>query len=938
MDDETTALLHTALREAGVALLVISQTNQVVAASVAAHHLLDWPVEALVGLGLDAVFAETHFLTAVDDPGPGTRRPSMARSASGALIPVEVEVCALGQKGRLLSLSPQHGGSLAQVGWPGEDDRLSHLAANLPGILFQCVRQKDGTLYYPFFSSGVRDILGYEPEDMRMTQDGCPDCIHWADRDDYLRALHASAETLQPFDQTLRVISRDGAIHWLSGTLRPERMVDGDTLWDAVLIDVTKQKRAEQRLEMIMNHAADCILTVTDDFKIASANAAVSQVFGYQEADLIGQDMSVLLGEADRDSYTQRVRGYLETGDPELLDNSPKELKGQDRNGQDFPIELTLSEVLSEGHRIFIAVIRDITQRKKAEYDLQEVQERLSNIARNIQGIVFQRVMTPDGRISFTYVSEGSSRILGHDPEELIRDGELFLDLMNAGDREEFLEAMRTSALSLEPMESDFKITAGKGKFRWLRSWSRPRLAEDGQLVWDGIALDVTDRKESEEQVRYLAYHDPLTGLGNRALFNERFDRACSFARKISCSVAVLSLGLDRFSIINATMGHSLGDKVLVSVARRLAEAIDPGDLVCRAGGDRFLILISGITTDDDILETVRSVQQKFETPITVNDMEFDLTVSAGAATYPRDGEDAESLVMNADAALQKAKQEGPSSYQLYTRDMGQSAVKTLNMQHRLRRALDNEEFVAYFQPQFETRSGRVIGMEALVRWLSPEDGMIPPGAFIDVAEEYGLIDVMCEQVLRDACRWNRRWQDEGLATVPVAVNISGRQFHNSRLLLNLVDSTLREFSLNPRYLELELTESSAMSDPDNAIHVVQMLVDRGVNCAIDDFGTGYSSLSVLKRFPIHKLKIDRSFVSDVTEDAGDAAIVCAMIAMSNALNLKVVAEGVENQEQLDFLHGVGCDQIQGFYMSRPLPGEQMEAFFRDKKPMPKPR
>jgi EAL domain-containing protein (putative c-di-GMP-specific phosphodiesterase class I) len=260
-----------------------------------------------------------------------------------------------------------------------------------------------------------------------------------------------------------------------------------------------------------------------------------------------------------------------------------------------------------------------------------------------------------------------------------------------------------------------------------------------------------------------------------------------------------------------------------------------------------------------------------------------------------------------------------------------------LTMQNRLRRALDRQEFVAFFQPQVDVITGEITGCEALARWISQDEGLIPPGKFIPVAEEYGLIDAICVQVLADACRWSAEWRKRGLPSPTVAVNISGRQFHNSRQLIQIVEDSLNSFDIAPENLELELTESSAMNDPENAINVVNLFRQRGVSCSIDDFGTGYSSLSVLKRFPIRKLKIDRSFVMDVTTDSNDAAIVQAIIAMAHALNLKVVAEGVETMEHLEFLSSVGCDSIQGYLFSRPLPGEEMAAMLGAGKPQPKP-
>lgn len=958
------------LTAAPVAILAVDAQGVVVAYNAACERLLGHPAETTIGRPLEVLQSEhgggLPLLIGGDPEAPfdGCRRFLPFARADGHLITLDAEVVVSGSgAGRLFVAvlgEPDPLASLAGT-WTEAEERLGTVASNLPGIVFQRVMQSDGSVYYPFFSSGVRDILGYEPEDMRVTRDGCLDCIHWADRDGYMERLRASARDLTPYAEEVRAISRDGTVKWLSGTLRPDTMPGGDVIWDGVLIDVSDRMRAEHRLEMIMDHAADCIVTIGEEGRIESVNAAVAAVFGYSPEDLTGLEVGMLMPEPHRSRHRAYLDHYLTTGESKMLGRGARELTARHRDGHEFPIELALSEVLSEGRRLFVAIIRDITERKRTEARLHETEQRLLNIADNIHGIVFQCALesSADGsgtNLRFSYASEGARSVLGLDPADLVADGSCFLDLMEPTERASFIRLLALAAERFESVERDLKVINRTGEDCWLRILTRPRRQADEAVVWEGVALDVTDRKRAEERLMFLAYYDPLTGLGNRALFNERFAKAVQEAvggepaagepggeepapapGLPATGMAVLSLGLDRFSIVNATLGHSTGDKVLIAAARRLQEVLGGRGLLCRSGGDRFLILLPGVTAEATIEDTVRAIQTRFEDPLRLDGQEFDLSLSVGGARFPADGGDGDTLIMNADAALHRAKRQGAGSYILFSAEMGQRAAQMLTMQHRLRRALDNEEFVAYFQPQVETRSGRIVGMEALVRWVSPERGLIPPVEFIEVAEEYGLIDAMCEQVLRDSCRWNRRWQDLGLAHVPIAVNISGRQFHNTRLLLNMVESALREFSLNPRYLELELTESSAMSDPENAINVVRLLDERGVASAIDDFGTGYSSLSVLKRFPIRKLKIDRSFVNDVTTDPGDAAIVCAMIAMANALNLKVVAEGVETQDQLDFLHGVGCDTLQGYYLSRPLPGADIERIFRESRPMPVP-
>lgn len=934
-----------ALEGAPDALVVLDEAGTILAFNAAATLLLGHGAEAVVGAPVDVLLTipdgglDLFLGDAPDAAEAGGRRFLPLVAADGRTLTCEITIgVAEPAAGRRLFVCTLRDATLAfgsiSEAWDGAEERLGSLAANMPGIIFQRVMQPDGTLYYPFFSAGVRDLLGYDPEDMRLARDGCLDAIHWADRDRYMAALRRSAADLCVYTEEFRAIAANGEVKWLSGTARPERMPNGDVLWDGVLIDVTDRMRAEQRLEMIMDHAADCIITIGDSGLIETVNAATSSTFGYAEEELIGRNVSILMPPAHRDRHQGYIRRYIGTGEGTILGTGARELEGLRKSGEVFPIELSLSEVLSEGRRVFIAVLRDITTRKATERALHETEQRLRTIADNINGMVFQRVLRSDGSVAYTYVNEGAKKIAGIDPEEMMADGSIFLDRLNADDRAAFVEALGRSQRTMEPVELDVRVTHRSGEERWLRSWSRPRRMDDGEIAWDGVALDVTDRKRAEERLMFLAYYDPMTGLGNRTLFLERFHRARAQATRTQSWIGFLSMGLDRFSIINATLGHSVGDKVLKAVAERLGGSCGHNDVLCRAGGDRFMVLLPGVATLADVFEAVERIQTAFGQPIVVDGQEFDLTLSIGASIYPRDGDSAETLIMHADAALNRAKAQGPASFQLFNEEMGQRAVQTLAMQARLRRAIENEEFVAFFQPQVDVRTGAFVGMEALARWISPDRGLVPPGDFIPVAEEFGLIDAICDQVLNDACRWTKRWHDAGLPQVPVAVNISGRQFHNSRRLMQTVEDALAATGLDPCFLELELTESSAMTDPENAIAVVRKLRDRGVASSIDDFGTGYSSLSVLKRFPIRKLKIDRSFVRDVTTDTNDAAIVCAMIAMANALNLKVVAEGVETEDHLDFLHGVGCDSIQGFLVARPLPAGEMEDLFRKGPPL----
>jgi diguanylate cyclase (GGDEF)-like protein/PAS domain S-box-containing protein len=803
------------------------------------------------------------------------------------------------------------------------EEHYASLVAAMPGIAFRRVMDTAGAIHYPYFTESVYDILGFKPAGMKVSARGCLHVVHWADRDSHVGGIRRSAASMQSCVEEFRAVSATGEVRYLRGVSKPRPGLNGNIVWDGVLIDATSGRRAELRFDLLMEHGADSIFIITEDGLIDAANVAAQRLFGYVSAELRGRPFQMLLA-----GIIDGVEVLNHESHASILGGT-RELVGLRKDGSTFPLELSADEVRLEGHRLFVGIGRDITKRKRTEAALQATEQRLRAIAANMPGMVFQRVLRPDGKLEYSYVSEGSRAVLGLEPEDLAANPQLFLDALSPEERQHFLKLLGRSARTMEPFEEEMSLTDGTGRRRWLRGQSRPTLLPSGDVVWDGVLLDVSDRKVAEQRLSFLAYYDPLTQLPNRAAFIERFDVARHTARQNHTLVGVVSVGVDRFGIINATMGHAVGDAVLIAAAETLQAALGPDDVIARASGDRFLIFIAGHAGRRDLVEAVERIHAIAQTTVEVAGEQINLAASVGVAIYPRDGEEPETLLRNADAALQLAKGQGPATLQFFTSEMGARASKTLSLQTKLRRALDNNEFVPFFQPQVDLVHGGIVGMEALVRWMAPE-GMISPVEFIPVAEESGLIDAICEVMLGACARQNKDWQNQGLPCIPVAVNVSGRQFQYARRLMTALETVLTDTGLDPRYLEIELTESSAMRDADNAIAVVQKVRDMGISCAIDDFGTGYSSLSVLKRFPIHKLKIDRSFVMDVVTDPNDAAIVDAIVAMAKALNLKVVAEGVEHLEHLEFLRSVGCDQMQGYYFSRPLAADKMGELLRE--------
>jgi diguanylate cyclase (GGDEF)-like protein len=457
------------------------------------------------------------------------------------------------------------------------------------------------------------------------------------------------------------------------------------------------------------------------------------------------------------------------------------------------------------------------------------------------------------------------------------------------------------------------------------------RAARNGNgavVLHEGTIEDITDRKLAQQQVNYLAYYDALTGLPNRTLLHKRLNCALVKAGELGNSAALLFLDLDRFKIINDSLGHSFGDLLLRQVAARLKNEIREQDTVARVGGDEFLIVLTDVLDMAEVESTAARIVKSVTGEFVIQGRSLMITCSLGISMFPHHGHDGETLIRNADAAMYCAKENGCNALCLFTDEMNTRVMEQLTLENNLRAAIGKEEFFLVYQPQVDIASGRVIGLEALIRWQHPELGLIMPDKFIRIAESSGLMPAIGERVLRTACTQIKKWQGEGFLVVPVAVNVSAVQFRQESFR-ELIEQVLRETGLDPQLLELELTERLLLSNADVMFDVLQDLKDLGLKLVIDDFGTGYSSLSYLRQFPVTKLKIDRSFIRDVAVNPSDAAITTAIISMAKSLNLRVIAEGVENEAQLSFLREHECDEFQGYYCCRPLKVQDVASILR---------
>jgi len=434
-----------------------------------------------------------------------------------------------------------------------------------------------------------------------------------------------------------------------------------------------------------------------------------------------------------------------------------------------------------------------------------------------------------------------------------------------------------------------------------------------------------SQRKEAEERNLQLAHYDQLTGLANRNMVNKMFSQALARAKRNSKPLAILFIDLDRFKDINDTLGHGAGDKVLKGVAERLRRCLRDSDTIGRLGGDEFVVLLEDMPQASHSAVAAQKILNALAPPFILEAQEFHMTASIGISTYPTDSEDGPGLLKNADIAMYRAKELGRNNYQFYSSQMNIHTLARLTLEANLRHALEREEFTLHYQPKVDIRNGNFTGMEALVRWHHPTKGLIPPMQFISLAEETGLIVPIGEWVLRTACAQNASWRRQGLPPLRVGVNLSARQFKHKGLF-KIVEEVLKGTGLDPTGLELELTESLVMQDPELAVSLLDKMRAMGISISIDDFGTGYSSLGYLKRFPIDSLKIDRSFIRDLPGDTDDAAIAQAIIAMAHTLKMSVIAEGVETLEQLSFLRENLCNEVQGYYFSKPVPEHEFAA------------
>ncbi len=719
---------------------------------------------------------------------------------------------------------------------------------------------------------------------------------------------------------------KNGELYWDSVHIMPVLDADGTvTHFVSMQEDITARKQAalqlgesESRFRAIFENSRDAILLLRGE-QCAFVNPACARMFGFAAPeDVVDRSALDLFAPRSRAMVRENIR-RRGAGEAAPIAYEAHGLRhagndGQDKGhgeGQDeeFDIELRVSTYAHAGEQYILTLIRDISERKRDEEKLRLWATVFENSG--------EAVMITDADNRIVLVNEAFTRITGYAADEVVGHNP---SLLGSGRHDHaFFQQMWQSLRSRHHWQGEIWDRRKNGEVypKWL---GISAVSDAGGALSHYVAIfsDISERKAAQDRIEYLAHHDPLTGLPNRLLLRDRFVQAAAQAERTQQRVALLFLDLDRFKTVNDSLGHPVGDRLLQALAGRLGGCVREADTISRQGGDEFIVIAGDLPTPEAAAGIAQKILEHLHPQFEIDGHVLSASFSIGISLFPDDGHDFDTLLQKADTAMYHAKDAGRNAYRFYTEQMNVDALERLLIQNRIRKAVEQREFVLHYQPQVELASGRITGVEALLRWNNPELGLVAPARFIPIAEESGQIVALGEWVLHEACRQGQAWREAGLPPLTMAVNISALQLQRGNLVRTVL-AALAESGFDAGSLELELTESILIHEVDKTLDTVRELQALGIKISIDDFGTGYSSLSYLKRFAVDRIKIDRSFVRDITTDPEDAAIVRAVIQMARSLHLVTLAEGAETQAQIDYLREEGCEAVQGFFYSRPL-------------------
>ena len=790
------------------------------------------------------------------------------------------------------------------------EERFRTIVTQVPGAVFRF--RPDGPI--DFISDAIEDIAGYSAAQfMRGTSHSWANLICPEDRKRQRHCVSQAVRDGQPYAIEYRIVDASGTERWVSENGQPQpHEAGGLAPWiDGIIADISERKHNEMRIAALLAEQSAILDNVmfgvmfVRQRHIVSVNRRCEELFGYAPGSMVGASTEIVF--PDRLDYEAAgARQYPTLAAGEYFN---EERHYRRRDGTLFWCLVSGCAIdQSRADEGSIWVYADVSARKEAEEKLRLSATVIEHIA---DGVV---VLDAAGTI--VTVNPAFSQITGYSEQEAIgRDR----TLTRSGRHDEaFYEQMWNEQMTTGFWRGEIWNQRKNGEL--YLEWLTVSAVRDHRGIathYVGVFSDITKAKESQEKLDHLAHHDPLTALPNRLLFHDRLQHALQRAVRDDEQLALLFIDLDRFKNVNDTLGHHIGDELLKQVAKALSDKLREGDTLARLGGDEFIVLLEDVEGQYKASMVAEKLVAMFEQPFMVAGHELFVTCSVGISLFPADAADLNMLIRNADVAMYQAKARGRNGYSFYAPSMTGEGVERLRLETFLRRSIEKDEVFLNYQPQVEIDTGRLIGVEALVRWNHPELGPVPPVRFIPLAEDTGFINQLGKWVLFEACRQMVRWQADGLYVPKIAVNLSAKQFERGSIV-NMVSAILRETGLEPQRLQLEVTESVIMNTGD-ALVFINDLHSIGVGLAIDDFGTGYSSLAYLKQLPVQTLKIDRSFIKDISTDPNDEAIAIAIIQLGKSMNLSVIAEGVETEEQAAFLLRHGCYLAQGYYYSRPV-------------------
>ncbi|WP_240421222.1 bifunctional diguanylate cyclase/phosphodiesterase [Paenibacillus periandrae] len=682
---------------------------------------------------------------------------------------------------------------------------------------------------------------------------------------------------------------------------------------DSLLLENDEKLRDALKELSDIKHALDqsSIVAITDPRgTILYVNDQFCKISQYERNELLGEDHRILNSQYHARDYFKDMWATIGSG--RIWRG---EIRNKAKDGTFYWVDTTIVPFLNEQGRPYhyVSIRNDITLRKQMEEEIRKSEEKYRLITENSSDLI--SIIDTAG--NFVYASPSHMILLGHDLTSF--ESSHLLQWVHEEDRgivsTSIQQIIHTSKSSTQ---LEFRVRTRSDRYLYVETTLNPILQASGEVTSLVLVMrDITERKKSEQTIYHLAYHDTLTDLPNRRLFMDRLRKEVQLAKRHHTQLAIMFLDLDRFKDINDSLGHEAGDLILIESAKRLSHCVGPNGLVARLGGDEFVVLLKSLSSLTEVESVSINIQTSLQEPIELAGQLHRMSCSMGVAFFPSNGRDPDELLKRADMALYAAKDMGRNGVSFFHSDMEERSLARILLENELKKAIELEQFHIDYQPKLDLSTGRLIGMEALVRWNHPELGRIPPDKFIPVAEDTGLIIPLGEWVLRHSCKQNKKWQNQGYPPVQLSVNLSARQFYQPDLL-DKIKEVLTMTGLDPQWLELEVTES-IFADIDHAVTILEAIKVLGVNTSIDDFGTGYSSFSYIKHLPVNTLKIDASFIRDIHHNKESQAIVKAILTIAQTLDINVIAEGVESQEQLAILQEDGCNQGQGFLFSKPL-------------------